>query len=280
MKFAISIAFLLAASVGIGCASAADPIQLLETNDIRELDAELSGIQARFEAGSLSETELRAAFRPFYDLDAVAAANLRSWAASNEKSYVAHLALGIYYKRRGTAARGTRFIAQTPRADLERMGDYFGLAELELRNSLELSPKPFLSIYHLQTIALARGDHAESRALLDHANRVLPTNLLARARYATTLTPRWGGSYEQLEAFAQETEAQHAPPAAATQIRAIALDDLAKSLDCAGDVSAALEHAKRALELGVQAGGTFADEYLGDSRRIAQAGAAPPSPCR
>ena len=62
MKFAISIAFLLAASVGIGCASAADPIQLLETNDIRELDAELSGIQARFEAGSLSETELRAVF--------------------------------------------------------------------------------------------------------------------------------------------------------------------------------------------------------------------------
>jgi len=74
---------------------------LLRSNNVGELERLLNGVQERFERDTLSEIELRNAFRPFYDLDERAAANLAMWASASPKSYVARLAFGIYLKRRG-----------------------------------------------------------------------------------------------------------------------------------------------------------------------------------
>lgn len=103
--------FLVLCALGVlRTAGAASPSELLKNNDILGLEAALTGVQSRFEGGQATEIELRDAFRPFYNLDEASAKNLIAWAASSPKSYVAHLALGIHYKRRGSDARGDKYL--------------------------------------------------------------------------------------------------------------------------------------------------------------------------
>lgn len=254
--------------------------QLLAKNDIRAVEKYFSDVQRGFEKGNLSEIELRNAFRPFYDLDENAANNLIAWAASDPGSYVAHLGLGIYYRRLGTSARGGKFMSDTPQSSVDRMTGYFVKAEKELRSSLALTKRPYLSIFHLLTISTLVGDRTASQEFLRKGNEILPSNSLVRNRYAISLTPRWGGSYEQLEQFLSATRAEGLPQEVALQIEAIAEDDKGKSLAEAGQHEEARVHFRNALATGERVGGTFTEDFLSSSLFHTCAGRTRPSYCR
>ena len=166
----------------------------LGSRDFLFLDKTLNTLQADFEINHATEIQLRDAFRPFYKLDINQQDALRAWAQNFPKSYAAHLALGIFLKRAGWEARGSRFISETSQAQIAEMHKLFGISQLELNRSLALSTKPYLSIFHLLDIARAEGDDEQSHALLARANKMLPNNRLARNRYLISLA---GGMLSQ-----------------------------------------------------------------------------------
>lgn len=276
----IRLIFVFCAATCTELAAAVSPVQLLKNNNIPALETLLTGVQQRFEKGELTEIELRNAFRPFYDLDETAAKNLVRWASSSPKSYVAHLALGIYFKRRGGDARGGKYMVETPQDDIDRMSAFYKKAAEELSASLALTRKPYLSIFHLLTISMQFGDRATSLVMLRMANEVLPSNSLVRNRYAISLTPRWGGSYEQMDKFISKTKAERVPASVVLQLEAIEHDDKGYTLQERNQHAAAMRHFRSALELATRVGGTFAVEYLETSRYYGCSGNKASPSCR
>lgn len=255
-------------------------VDIFKNKSFSELEADLGQVQQRFEKGQLTEFQLRNAFRPFYDINEQSAKKLTQWVSSYPNSYAAHLALGIYFRRRGMDARGENFIQDTPQSALDKMNDYYQKAILELRTSMDLTQKPYLSIFHLLTISMQYGDEQMSLDLLHQGNQMLPNNSLVRNRYAMTLLPRWGGSYEAFDEFISYTKAEGVQESIVQQLEAIKNDDQGKTLEKAKRHSEAMEHFKIALDLAARIGGTFAMDYLQDSRYYGCSIPNPPLICR
>jgi tetratricopeptide (TPR) repeat protein len=195
-----------------GCAGspiAAPPSQsatlsLLRSDHYQELDELFSRIQQGYDRGAVGDENLRAAFRVFYDSDPTLAPKYDLWVANFPKSYVAHLARGIYYAHVGDALRGVHFLDKTPPGRLKAAESAYEKAKADFDASLALDPKPLLSYSNAMTITGDHGDLEGSRRLLDRALSIDPNTYIARAKYMTVIMTRWGGSHEMLQQFFEE----------------------------------------------------------------------------
>ncbi|MGR9106602.1 MAG: tetratricopeptide repeat protein, partial [Gammaproteobacteria bacterium] len=124
------------------------------------------------------------------------------------------------------------------------------------------------------------GDRDTSFALLRRANEILPGNALVRNRYAISLTPRWGGSYKQLDQFIADTKGERVPASVVLQLEAIEHNDKGLSLEEQHQHDAAMEHFRRSLEIADRVGGTFAKEFLEPSRYYGCSGQNAPTSCQ
>jgi hypothetical protein len=216
-----SIVALLATSAISGCgqkatiiaqASASAPpsnsqtSSTLRSQQYQQLDSRYSAIQRRFENGELTGDELRAEFREFYPTDADLAPKFDAWVAQFPMSYVARVARGIYYKKVGFEARGTNYIKDTSQSQIDAMTAAFEKSVADLRDSLNMDPKPFLSYFHLLDIGMSVGAKENLRALFDRAIALDPSSYAVRLKYMVTLEPRWGGSMDEMQSFYAECQ--------------------------------------------------------------------------
>jgi tetratricopeptide (TPR) repeat protein len=245
-------------------------LRLLEAGDFNRLESATKQIQSEFENGSLSEIELRNIYRPFYNLNTETLANVREWERKFPTSYAAHLIRGTYYKRRGMKARGTKYISETPQENIRMMHEYYKIAKTELNASLELTGKPFLSVFHLLTISMDEGSKETSLALLMSANKMLPNNTLVRNRFMISLEPRWGGSYEEMNNFIAKSQEEGLNAAGLMQLKAIMYNDMGDTAQEAGDKRSSIEYFSKALELANRVGGEFRKDFLSHSKLSAE----------
>ena len=252
----------------LGCSHSKsnDTASWLRDNDIESLQTYFDDLQRRFTDGAATEFELRDNYRPFYQLDDLAVRHLRDWAESSAESYPAHLAFGIYLKKRAIAARGGDYIAKTPRARLDEAQKYFVQSAVELQKSLPLTAKPYLSLFHLLDIEMYVGDRVTAETSLRAAQELFPANMLVRDRYQQSLMPRWGGSYQEAEAFILKTKEAGGSQNLISQLQAIEYDDKGHALEESGDHAGAHAAFEHALSLGKTVGGTFSKDFLDVSR--------------
>lgn len=249
--------------------------------DFNTLETSFAATQHAFESGELSEYELRQAFEPFATLrNADARDRLREWVAQFPDSYVAHLALGLNDRALGSAARGKQFWEKTTPEQKKGLIDNFALAEPLLRESLALTPRPYLSLLNLITIAGNVASRPFLNATLLLANEALPSNVLARLAYARYLLPRWGGSYERFDAFVAMMQEQGVAAGTLLKLQAMALNDRGMVLLAEADTAGADERFEQALQLARQSGdeGGFRAAYLAASvKRLCKAAAGVPA---
>lgn len=187
-------------------ATAPDAAALLRAGDFDALERYYSQVQQRFRAGALSSDAARDEFRAFYSTDAALAAQYAKWIASKPHSYVAQLARGIYYKRRGMEFRGSKTIGATDPSQIAAMHAEFAIARSALRRSAALDSRPFLSYLHAIDLERMEGDSREARRIYDLAVRLDPGSFALREKYLESLRPRWGGSLADMDAFLRECE--------------------------------------------------------------------------
>lgn len=238
----------------------------LTKKDFGSLDLYFNGVQRSFENGQTNEIQLRDSYRPFYKLDSQQQEALYEWPKSSPNSYAAHLALGIFLKRAGSAARGEKYISETKAEQLEEMERFFTLSRSELNRSLQLAKKPYLTLFHLLGIAYTVGDNKASREFLFQANQLFPQNRLVKNRYMISLSPRWGGSYEQMRQFILENKKEGSDQEGIMQMEAIMYDDLGDEAWRRDDHVTAKSNFLKALELGERIGGGFREDFLVSSK--------------
>jgi tetratricopeptide (TPR) repeat protein len=184
--------------------SVAEEQKMLQAERFKELDRDLSALQRQYDRGTITEEDLRDAFRAFYPTDKQLAPKFDSWVQRFPKSYVARLARAIYYQKVGEEARGDAYADRTTSEQFHNMDAAVEKAAEDLQISLTLDRKPILSFVREIEIARYLGAADGGRKFLVLAIALDPDTFLARAAYIYTLQTRWGGSLEEMQAFLQE----------------------------------------------------------------------------
>ncbi len=237
-------------------------LRLLRAREFEALESATLQVQKQFENGMLSDIQLRDIYRQFYQLDEQDLAKLKEWKNTVPDSYAAHLIQGVYFKRQGLDARGEQYISRTPADRIEKMRRDHEAALLELGKSLKLTEKPFLSIFHLLDISKWGGSRNNLKRLIDTANTILPNNTLARNRFMTSLAPRWGGSYEEMNRFLAQSKKEGLDTNGLVQLEALIYNDIGMTYLEQQDTQNATKYFFKALELSKRVGGEFRNDWL------------------
>jgi len=239
--------------------AAHDPVHrevltLLERRDYAGLEALLGARQLDFERDASTSKALEDAFYAFDKVPRSAEPALDEWVAKSPSSYVARVARASFYLSQGLDARGTAFIRETPRENLESMRFYLDKAHADLERSLALSSKPYLSHVYLMTAVRNGAGRGEEQAHYAAALKLAPQSVELRLRRMTDLEPRWGGSLSKMEAFAAQARKELADPGAANRVAARVPAYRGFERSSAKDWAGALKHFDEAIDLHASAG--------------------------
>lgn len=238
------------------------PLALLAEGQIAAVETSYSDLQRRFEAGKASEMDLLDAYMAFYQREDRYTPQLNAWIAAYPKSASAYAARGVYFRRLGDARRGGDYIDKVPPENLRYMEQMHALAIKDLTAALAANPKSYIAALHLLNIAVFAGDDLKAFRYLNVGNEILPTNLLIRARYLISLTPKWGGSWKEMEVFIGQQKANGASADRVEQLRSIMANEMGRVAQEAGEEAASRQAYTRALELSKSGGAWFRNYYL------------------
>jgi tetratricopeptide (TPR) repeat protein len=233
--------------------SQSETLALLNSNQFADLDRRFSAIQTDYRNGTITDQELRAAFRVFYVTDAALESKYAAWITQFPNSYVAHLVRGIYYKEVGEERRGPAPFSETTAEQLRGMEAALGKASQDLHASIALDAKPLLTYFYALAVANYLGDKGAVRELLDESTKLDPGNLIVRECYMQTIEPRWGGGIEQMYAFLDESRNAGLPPARLQLLESTIVAEQAMRHQQDGDYVAAERDYRKAIALGGEA---------------------------
>jgi tetratricopeptide (TPR) repeat protein len=185
--------------------SRVDPMAMLASGRYAELDAALMAAQNAYKGGEITDEQLIAAFRPFYDLsNPNVERHMDEWVRSRPNSYAAKLARGIHYKYVGLEARGDEYASRVSDARWAKRDEAYARAAKDLGSSIDLDERPLLSFHYLIDPSGSLRWFTSNRRLLEQAVAIDPNNFIVRRKYLTTLPKRWGGSLAKMEEFLRE----------------------------------------------------------------------------
>lgn len=231
-----------------------EPLIWLKSGQYSAVEHYYAELQRDFESGSTSEEQLKQAYR---DIDEGISSNgqfFDGWIAAFPKSYAARTARGAYYYRMAWSSRGGEYIEQTAPQQIDAMARFLALSMPDLKASLQMTPKPYISTLYLLNVAMLNGSPDERRQWLDLGNRIDPENTLLRTRYMIGLTPKWGGSYRQMRAFLGECRRQRLPEMQLIRLNVIVHTEIARGYRQAGNTSLAFEQWDTVLKLSQSVG--------------------------
>ena len=129
---------------------------------------------------------------------------LNEWVQLRPKSVAALLARSTFYRAAGWNARGTARSRETTSQQFQRMGSFFQRAAADLDSARRLDPKSIVAYRLMIDMVASRADLKTSREMLGEALKIQPYSFLLRLAHMANLR-RWGGSYEAMEDFADES---------------------------------------------------------------------------
>ncbi len=175
---------------------------------------------------------------------------LSEWVKLRPQSPEALLARATFFRASGWHARGTRSSGRTSAQQFTRMTSFFKLAVADLDAALRLSPNSIVAYRQIMNIALSTSDRATSRRILDQGLKIQPNSFLLRAAHMEILLPRWGGSYEAMSRFADESAPYAAQNPRIRSLRGFVDWDRGRVFAKEGKIGDAAEAYQRAIDHG------------------------------
>lgn len=182
-------------------------IDLLKQRKFAELDAKMNAILAAQQAGRMSDELAHRASSYFFHAEPSWEPPIREWIAQFPRSQAARIALAYHLSGRGWTARGEQFASKTSAEQFAQMEDHFKQALNALDEADARGRKLTLSI--AQRIALASSTRAlglNPTLLYREGIKAHPESLHIRVSYLEKSGPKWGGSFERLQAILAEAK--------------------------------------------------------------------------
>jgi tetratricopeptide (TPR) repeat protein len=131
---------------------------------------------------------------------------LLKWKEQYPKHFAPHMALATYYQALAWESRGTRYAKDTSfeqfsgmEKNLTEAIQYIGLA-IKYKPRLMPAYQSYISILDASSSA----SDEDENAMISRAFKLFPQSFLIKKQASFAKWPRWGGSYEQMEAIARE----------------------------------------------------------------------------
>ncbi len=176
---------------------------------------------------------------------------LDRWVQEHPDDHMPYTLRGFYRFLLGMDARGGASVDKIPDEQWQAVGERFGLALEDIKHSLELKQDQLLLYDSLLDIArIMSWDDAETRNILAAGLRYFPDSYMLRATFIYGLTPRWGGSYEAMQAFVDESRPAMERNPAIRALEGASLLDQARVAWHAEEQDVAMNLLTRALEYG------------------------------
>lgn len=179
--------------------------EMFATSAFAQLDKGMNKIQLEYEKGDWREFQLISLFTtPFQGTDPAFEDLYAQWVKAHPKSYAAHQARGFYYTRlvskRIEAARKKGSVDAEEEAEIKR---YTEMALNANTTALTLVKKPILAYAYLIEVYALSGSLAESRKMLEAANKIVPANVVARLEYMKALE-KAGGNLPEMQKLIED----------------------------------------------------------------------------
>lgn len=129
---------------------------------------------------------------------------LDGWVKAFPNSYAARHARGIYHVTDAWRKRGELMGSRTSDDQMKGFHDSLQKAKADFVSSLPLYSRPVSSYSYLIRVSKGLGLGNE-RAMLDNALKLDPKVFNARSEYFDAITPRWGGSENEMASFLVES---------------------------------------------------------------------------
>jgi tetratricopeptide (TPR) repeat protein len=174
---------------------------------------------------------------------------LNEWVQLRPKSVAALLARATFYRAAGWNARGTARSRETTSQQFQRMGSFFQRAAADLDSARRLDPKSIVAYRLMIDMVASRADLKTSREMLGEALKIQPYSFLLRLSHMANLR-RWGGSYEAMEDFADESAPYAKRNPRIKALKGFVDMDRAEDFEAQDQKGDAIEAYQRALRFG------------------------------
>jgi tetratricopeptide (TPR) repeat protein len=178
-------------------------VRLLRARDFDRLDRAIRSLQEAVERDIRQELALGNAISAFDSADPAMTALIQEWVKVKPDSYAAHLAYAAHAETLAWEARGSDWSDRTSAEQVDGMKYHLGRMVLEAETALRLNPRLTVAMAQLISAAKATSDEDCAR-LFQRFYKQVGASFGVRISLAVCLLPRWRGSYEALEALAEE----------------------------------------------------------------------------
>lgn len=218
--------------------------RLLWNRQFDALEKYFDSLQKGYEAGKVPDYELMWSFRAFRVTDPGYEPLFGEWKRLYPNSYAARVGAGTYHREVGYANRGSRLAAETSNEQFTGMNTQFRQAIQEYHESLALTAKPLATYNLMMRLGKAYGNADAIKSLLEKALQYDPVGFQTRLNYLAATTPRWGGSYAEMEAMIKRSEREGVRGWQLNALKAIVFEDRCDSAWREKRFDEALKHAK------------------------------------
>lgn len=182
--------------------------RLLRERRYDELTRMLEAFQRIAETDCSRELVGLDAFEAFQSADPTLEPLLDEWVRASSASYAPLVARGHYWAIVGSVRRGGKWASETTPEQWKAMADADAKARRDLEGSIRLHPTA--AAYRATVNVDTRSSGVAQETIAD-ALKICPASLQFHTKVVALMTPRWGGSYEEMLAFAAEAPVSQNP---------------------------------------------------------------------
>lgn len=233
-------------------------LEFIRTRRFEELEGLLSALHQAVREDIRHEMRLFTAFEAVKRNDAQLLSNINAWIEARPQSADAIVARATYNLAAAWRTRGFKYVKDTPESRMRGMGARLELTVEDARAALAIDSTHLIAYDILLEVIQLGGAHGIGVQILQRGLAVHPASYLLRASFMETLKPRWGGSYELMQAFAEASAKDSARNPRMVTLRGSALQEQAFTLIVPlpedslrpRDPRSAIDSLTRALEYG------------------------------
>lgn len=177
--------------------------ELANKGDFQTLEATFTDYQMRHER---TEDQSEIIHRAFEQISTEHAGELTAaWLAHSPENVFAITARAEYLRTMAWKARGARYSADTPKAQMNVMSAIVQQAIPLYQKAIKLDPKLLPAYIGLLNIAMADSEELIERRAKEQGLQADPECAELMRTILTSLKPRWGGDYNQMLQFTEKT---------------------------------------------------------------------------